>query len=127
MKRSRLAVAFYLLLVFLSGVVVGAVGHRFYYKERFSPPPRPSPEEFRRRYMEEMRSRLKLSEEQAKQIEAILDDTRDRYRAQMRAVQEEQTARIRAVLNPTQQAEYEKMRQEREERRKRGRKEKPGP
>ncbi len=77
--------------------------------------------------MEEMRSRLKLSEEQAKQIEAILDDTRDRYRAQMRAVQEEQTARIRAVLNPTQQAEYEKMRQEREERRKRGRKEKPGP
>ena len=127
MKRSRLAVVLYLLLVFLSGAVVGAVGHRFYYKEKFTPPPRPTPEEFRRRYMEEIRTRLKLTDEQVRQIEAILDETRDRYRAQMRAVQEEQTARIRAVLNPAQQAEYEKMRQEREKRRKRGHKQKPGP
>lgn len=123
MKRSRLSVALYLLVVFLSGAVVGALAHRLYVGERAAPRPRPSPEEYRRRYMEEMRSRLKLSDEQVKQIDAILDETRDRYRAQMRAIQEEQSARIMAVLNPEQRSEYQKMRQEREERRKRGHKE----
>lgn len=125
MKRSRLAVALYVLLVFLSGTVVGAVGHRLYYKETFTPRPRPSPEEFRRRYLEDMRARLKLSDDQLRRIEAILDETRDRYRMQMRAMQEEQTARIREVLDPSQRAEYEKMRQEREERRKRTHKDGP--
>lgn len=125
MTRSRLAIAIYLLLVFLSGVVVGAVGHRFYYREKFTPRPRPSPEEFRRRYMEDLRSRLKLTDEQAQRIDAILDETRDRYRTQMRAMQEEQAAKIRAVLNPEQQREYEQMRREREERRKRAHKEEP--
>lgn len=127
MKRSKLSVALYVLLVFLSGVVVGAVGHRYYVRDQLVPRTRPSPEEFRRRYMEDMRSRLKLSEEQVKQIDAILDETRDRYRSQMRAMQEEQFARVRAALNPEQQSEYEKMRQEREERRKRERKPAPGP
>ncbi|MGB9604381.1 MAG: hypothetical protein ACP5U2_13910 [Bryobacteraceae bacterium] len=121
MRRSRFAVAIYLLLVFASGVAVGVIGHRFFEKEVKPPPPaRPNPEEFRRRYMEEMRNRLKLTDEQARQIEAILDETRDRYRAQTRALQEEQTARIRALLSDQQRAEYEKMRQEREERRKKG-------
>lgn len=123
MKRSKLSVVLYLLLVFLSGAVVGALAHRLYVREDVAPRPRPSPEEFRRRYMEEMRARLKLSDEQVKQIDIILDETRDRYRTQMRAIQEEQSARIRAVLNPDQRSEYEKMRQEREERRKRSHKE----
>ena len=120
MTRSKLSVALYLLLVFLSGVVVGVLGHSYFAKESTAPPRRPSPEEFRRRYMEEMRQRLKLSDEQARQIESILDDTRERWRAQMHAIQEEQTSRIRALLNEEQRAEYEKMRREREEHRKRG-------
>jgi len=123
MKRSKLSVALYLLLVFASGVVVGALGHRLYVRENVAPRPRPSPEEFRRRYMEDMRARLKLSEEQVKQIDAILDETRDRYRAQMKVMQEEQSMRIRAVLSAEQRSEYDKMRQEREERRKRAHKE----
>lgn len=126
MTRSRLSVALYLLLVFGSGVLVGALGYR-YIAGAPQPPPRPSPEEFKRRYMEEMRSRLNLSDEQARQIETILDETREKYRAQMRAFQEEQTSRIRAVLDEKQRAEYEKMRQEREERRRRAHKQKPGP
>ncbi len=127
MTRSRLSVALYLLLVFGSGVLVGALGYRYIAGGATQPPPRPSPEEFRRRYMEEMRNRLHLSDEQARQIETILDETREKYRAQMRAVQEEQTSRIRAVLDEKQRAEYEKMRQEREERRRRAHKGKPGP
>lgn len=127
MTRSRLSVALYLLLVFLSGAVVGFVAYRSYLRAQTPPPrPRPSPEEYRRRYMEEMRARLKLTEEQARQIDAILDEMRDRYRAQMRALQEEQTTRIKAILNPEQQREYEKMRQEREERRRRAHKAGPG-
>jgi len=124
MRRTRLSVVVYLLLVFLSGAAVGAVGH-WYFKKDGALPPRPSPEEFRRRFMEEMRTRLKLSDEQARQIEAILDETRERWRAQMHALQEEQTSRINALLNDEQRAEYEKMRREREERRKRGHKPPP--
>ncbi|MCS7315458.1 MAG: hypothetical protein RMI94_07550 [Bryobacterales bacterium] len=127
MRRSRLSVALYLLLVFSSGVLVGALGYRFLAGSPPQPPPRPSPEEFKRRYMEEMRTRLRLSDEQARQIETILDETREKYRAHMRAFQEEQTSRIRAVLDEKQRAEYEKMRQEREERRKRAHKQKPEP
>ena len=126
MTRSRLSVTLYLLLVFLSGVVVGVLGHSYFAKGSAAPPPRPNPEEFRRRYMEEMRQRLKLSEEQARQIEAILDETRERWRTQMQAIQQEQTSRINALLNEQQRAEYEKMRREREERRKRGHKPPPG-
>jgi len=119
MRRSRLAVAFYLLLVFLSGAVVGALGYRYYARTQGpAARPRPNPEEYRRRYMEEMRSRLKLNDEQARQIDAILDEMRERYKAQMHSMQQEQSARIRAVLDPAQQREYEKMRREREERRK---------
>ncbi len=126
MTRSRLSVTLYLLLVFGSGVLVGALGYRYMAGTPHAPP-RPSPEEFKRRYMEEMRTRLRLSDDQARLIETILDETREKYRAQMRAVQEEQTSRIRAVLDEWQRAEYEKMRQEREERRKRAHKQRPLP
>ncbi len=127
MTRSRLSVLVYLLLVFGSGVLVGALGHRYWAGGTPPPPPRPNPEEFKRRYMEEMRNRLRLSEQQALQIETILDETREKYRAQMRALQEEQTSRIRALLDEPQRVEYEKLRQEREERRKRAHKQRPGP
>jgi Spy/CpxP family protein refolding chaperone len=121
MTRTRLSVVVYLLLVFSSGAAVGALGH-WYFRREAPPPPRPSPEEFRRRFMEEMRTRLKLTDEQARQIETILDETRERWRAHMHALQEEQTSRINALLNDEQRAEYKKMRREHEERRKRGHK-----
>jgi hypothetical protein len=72
-----------------------------------------------------MHSRLKLSGSQVKQLEVILDETRDKFRdfrekqrPGMKAIQDEQTARITAMLDEGQRREYEKMRQEREERRK---------
>ncbi len=128
MGRSRISIVLYLALVFLSGVVVGAVGHRLYTMQTVSAAKarHPSPEEYRRRYLQEMQTRLKLTEEQVRKIDAVLDETRDRFRAEVRAMQEDQARRVRAILNPEQQEEYEKMRRERDERRKRSQKSHPG-
>ena len=122
MKRPHLAVLIYVVLTFVSGVLVGAVGHKLYTArtaaERSGPR---SPEDYRRRYLEEMRSRLKLNDSQMTQLNSILDATRERWRQlrekdrpEMKAIQDEQVERILAILDEPQRAEYEKMRQERE-------------
>jgi len=124
MKRSQLAVALYAVLTFASGTLVGVVGHRLYVtantKEGGG---RRSPDDFRKRYIEEMRSRLKLDDQQVSQLNGILDATRERFRQlrererpEMDAIQEDQRTRIRAILSPAQQAEYTKFLEEREKR-----------
>ncbi|MBI4877635.1 MAG: hypothetical protein HY822_23635 [Acidobacteria bacterium] len=131
MKRSQLLVAIYAVLIFGSGVLLGVVSHKAYTSTAHSKPGPRSPEEYRKRYVEEMRSRLKLSEAQMTELNSILDATRERYRQfrerdrpEMKAIQDDQTSRIRAMLNAEQRGEYEKMREEREkhmrERSKRG-------
>ncbi len=122
MKRSQLAVALYAVLTFAAGALVGVAGYRLYSSTTVDArTPRRTPEEYRKRYVDEMRSRLKLSEQQVAQLNVILDTTRDRFRElrekqhpDMKAIQDDQTARIRATLDPAQQAEYDKMRLERE-------------
>lgn len=123
MKRSQMAVALYAVLTFASGVAVGVLGHRAYLASAQSQERPRRPEDFRKKYIEEMRFRLKLSEPQTIQLNAILDATRDRIkqvrekeRPEMDAIQADQRLRIRAMLNPEQQAEYEKMLAEREKR-----------
>jgi hypothetical protein len=131
MKRSRLFVALYLSLVFLSGALVGILGYRFYTAQTVRARTRPgSPEEMRRQYAEEMRSRLKLSPPQFQQLNQILKATGDRfremqkkYRPEVKSIMDAQTEAIRSLLNDTQRAEYEKMRQERDQHRSRH----PGP
>lgn len=128
MKRFRLPAVAYLTVVFLSGALVGMLGHRYYtvqtVKARTA---QPSPEEMRRQYVEELQTRLKLREDQLERLAEILEATRDRYRElrkkwgpEGRAVQEEQAENIRAMLDPAQRDEYQKMRQEREQRWRRG-------
>jgi Spy/CpxP family protein refolding chaperone len=122
MGTTRIRTALYLALVFVCGAAVGAFGHRFYTVSSVSANVgRRSPEEFRRRLVEEMRSRLKLSDEQVQKLGAILDESRTRVRAarqtiepEMRKIREDQQQQIRAMLNDEQRAEYEKMRAERE-------------
>lgn len=127
MKTGTLRLAFYCTVLFVSGMAVGALSHRYYVQDLVSAQaaPRRGPEQYRRDYMAEMTNRLKLTPEQTQQIEAILDDMRNKFRAlreqqrpQEKALQEEQTGRIAALLTAEQQAEYERMRIEREERRK---------
>lgn len=128
MKRLSVPVAASLTLVFLSGGAAGYLGHRYLTVSEVKPAPTPtkrSPEEFRQRYMEEMKTRLKLSPDQVSKLTVILDETRDRMRAlrersdvEMKSITQAQTEKIAQILDETQRTEYAQMRKEREERRK---------
>ncbi|MGH9658952.1 MAG: hypothetical protein ACRD96_10445, partial [Bryobacteraceae bacterium] len=105
MKRS-FTTGLWVLLVFVSGAVVGGFGHRVYsntVKAAVATPDRPSPEEWRRRYVEEIRTRLTLDEKQVVRLQEVLDATRQghreierRTRPEYKAIQEEQVSRINA-------------------------------
>jgi hypothetical protein len=123
MKLSRWTIALYVGLVFASGVVVGAFGHRFIDVSAVSANARRNPEEFRKRFNEEMKSRLNLTTDQMSQLSSVLDSTRVEFRTKrdsiepaLAQIREEQHRRILSILEPAQRAEYEKMRQEREAR-----------
>jgi len=121
----RFPIVLYLLLVFVSGAIVGVLAHNLYSSHAVRAERRPrSAEEYRRKYVEEMTARLKLADLQVKRLDEILDETRVRYREirervapDFKAIQERQSEQIRAILEPVQVAEYEKMRAERERRR----------
>ena len=107
--------------------MVGAFGYRVYMASRFNArAERPKPEEFRQRYIEMMKKRLNLTDDQLGQLNVILDRTRDRFHAldedvmkpQKQAIRSQQIQDITAILNEQQRAEYEKWLQERAERRK---------
>jgi hypothetical protein len=122
MTRKTLPIAFYLLLVFVSGSVVGALGYRTY-----NPPTARSvsaplpPDEWRRRYIDETRSRLSLTDDQVDKLRAMLDQTEMRFREarerenqEIRQIGEDHYQRVRTMLTPEQLPKYEKLHQERE-------------
>ena len=121
MKRY-LAVPLYVLMVFLSGVLVGAVGYRLYSAKSVTATvaPKPKPEEWRKHMVEEMHSRLQLTDDQVAKLQAVFDTTRQNFnaydqraKAERKAIIEDQHDKIRAFLNPDQLATYEKFLQER--------------
>jgi hypothetical protein len=84
----------------------------------------PKPADYRKKYVEDMTSRLHLSPEQVSQLGVILDDTRtrfheehDRSKQQLAQIHDEQVQKIHELLTPTQIPEYEKFRIEREKQR----------
>ena len=123
MKLSRLTLALYVGLVFASGVLVGFYGHRFIDVTEVSANARRNPEEFRKRFIAEMKSRLKLTNDQSTQLNDVLDsthiefqNTRDSIEPALAKIREQQHQRILEILKSDQVAEYEKMRRERDER-----------
>lgn len=121
MNRSKFVITLYVLVVFASGALVGAFGYRLYTATGVSANTPRNPEEYRKKYVSEMQSRLKLDTEQVRKLNAILDATRnefkefrERHREEFRTIQDGQVARINALLSPAQQTEYQKMRDERE-------------
>jgi Spy/CpxP family protein refolding chaperone len=117
MMGTRRAV-FYLVLVFLLGAVVGglathwatgrgwAAGHSDYRRD-----PRGA--------LEWLERDLRLTPEQRTQVEAILDETGQGYRAirqrtrpEYEAVRQQGREKIRAVLNAEQRARFEELVQE---------------
>jgi Spy/CpxP family protein refolding chaperone len=120
MKVTRWTVALYMALVFLCGGVVGAFAFRLYTVSGVSANAPRNPEEFRKRYMADMKARLSLSDDQAAKLSAIMDDTRMRFRAtrdsiepEMQKIREDQRQRISEMLSPSQLAEWRKMVEER--------------
>ena len=121
MRRTNLTTGLYLVLLFLSGVAVGAFGLRLYTVNSVSAR---NPDEFRRQYVAKLRDRLKLTEDQVSRLGPILDETRqqhhqlmEKHRPEYKAIQEEQVRKIRAILTDAQQPEYTKLLEERAKRR----------
>ena len=133
MRFTRWTVALYMALVFACGGVVGAFAHRLYTVAGVSANVgQRNPEEFRKRYMADMKARLQLSDDQAEKLGAIMDDTRVQFRdvrkkfePEMQKIREDQRQRISELLSPSQQAEFQKIVEERQRRRE-GKKDREG-
>jgi hypothetical protein len=134
MQKSKLAAVLSLVLVFLSGGLVGVVGYRLYMVKSVSSSGLPAaqtrrppdPEEVRKHLIAEMRDRVKLDDAQTQKLNVIYDETRQAFDAlhkkansETRALWENQTERIKAMLRPDQIPLYEQLRTERETERKR--------
>jgi len=125
MRRNSLIAGLYLVLLFFSGVAVGAFGLHLYTNSVRANGPR-DPNVFREHYIAELRTRLKLTDDQVSKLGPILDETRRRHRefaeqhrSEMKAIQDDQVSKIRALLMDSQQAEYTKLLEEREKQRQR--------
>ena len=134
MKLTRWTVALYMALVFACGGVVGAFAHRLYTVSGVSAnAAQRNPEEFRKRFMADLKARLQLTDDQAAKLGAVMDDTRARFRdvrekfePEMQKIREDQRQRISELLSPSQQAEFQKIVEERQRRRE-GKKGREGP
>lgn len=137
MNMSNRSISLYMALIFLSGVLVGALGHRSYASSQQvaanvqQPAPkeeaknkgrrRLSPEEWRQSYLRFMKRSLDLSDEQVTQLEVVMDDAKAQMDELMMStvpeqmsIRQQQDVKIRALLNPEQITKYDEMLKERE-------------
>jgi hypothetical protein len=122
MPRSRLSIALYLVLVFASGILVGIVSFRLYSTNTASANNSPrSMSEFRKRYLDGMRTKVGVSEAQIVAITKTLDDTKRKYdelAAQEQPlhdkIQQNHIDEVKALLNDQQKIAYDNWRAERE-------------
>jgi hypothetical protein len=122
MPRSRLSIAVYLVLVFASGILVGIVSHRLYAANTASANNSPqSISEFRKRYLDGMRTKVGASEAQIVEITRTLDDTNRKFDALAAdeqplhdKIQQDHVDAIKALLNEKQNIAYDNWRAERE-------------
>jgi hypothetical protein len=143
MPKSRLSAALSLLLVFLSGGVLGAFAYRLYSispvqsgKDVGAPPRKMSPEECRKKYVSDLSAAVKLDAQQLAALNAVLDRTRDeveklngkmkldhdavneKWHPDREAIHHRQVENVKALLRPDQLPLYEAYRAERERQRK---------
>jgi len=104
---------------------VGAFAHRLYTVSGVSAnAAQRNPEEFRKRFMADLKARLQLSDDQAAKLGTIMDqtrarfrDVRDKFEPEMQRIREDQREKIGELLSPSQQAEWQKIMEERQRRR----------
>src|SRR4051794_33105406 len=108
MKRPQLIASALALIIFSLGTATGILAHRLYVGNTVN-----ASEDWRVRYVNEMRTRLTLAPQQVDKLNDILDDTRakvrsvkDRYKPEMLQIKEDQIGEIRSILTPEQTALY---------------------
>jgi len=143
MPKSRLSAAISVFLVFFSGTVLGAFSYRLYslpsvqsVKDPSGPPRKLSPEEWRKKYVSDLSTALKMDDQQVSELNKILDQTREevdklnqkitpeqnalnaKFKPEREAIQSHQVEAINALLRPEQKPLYDTFRAERERMRK---------
>src|SRR5580658_3193308 len=124
MPRTRISIAVYLFLVFASGIMVGLVSYRLYAANTASAnyiaPPQ-SMSEYRKRYLDGMRTKVGASQAQIVAITRELDETKRKYDALAAEeqplhdkIQQDHINEIKALLNDQQKIAYDNWRAERE-------------
>jgi Spy/CpxP family protein refolding chaperone len=125
MKKLSFVAVLSTLAVFCSGVTLGALGYRLYSAPTVATvaPAKLSPEEWRKKFLGEMQTRLNLDANQTSQLNTILDETRKQFdearkrgREEMKKIHLGQVDRVRAMLTDAQRPEYEKILEERDKR-----------
>jgi peptidoglycan hydrolase CwlO-like protein len=122
MPRTRINIVLYLILVFASGIIMGIVSHRLYATNTASANNTPqSMSEFRKRYLDGMRTKVGASEDQIVAITRTLDDTKRKFDALAAEeqplhdkIQQEHIDEVKALLNEKQRIAYDNWRAERE-------------
>ncbi len=125
MQISGGKVALYLGLIFSAGLTAGAFGHMLYSTETVSAKvvPANNNDDWRQRYVQSMRTRLKMGDDQLKELNETLDETRveyrllrQRYKPEMEKIHQVQVDKIKKFLKAEQLSEFERLEREREER-----------
>jgi uncharacterized protein YnzC (UPF0291/DUF896 family) len=122
MPRSRISIALYLILVFASGIMVGIVSNRLYATSSASANNSPrNMTEFRKRYLDGMRTKVGVSEAQIVEITRTLDETKQKYDALAAQekplhdkIQQDHIDAVKALMNDQQKIAYDNWRAERE-------------
>ena len=121
MPKTRWSAFVSLLLVFLSGALVGGFASRLLTVNSVisgapSAMKRPDPEEVRKRLVTEMKTKVKLDDQQVTELQKIYDDTRESFgklreesNAQARSLRDSQTERVKAILRPEQQPLFDQL------------------
>ncbi len=120
MNRHSLPLWLYGFLIFSGGAAVGGLGHRLYSSSPVSATAGPvKPDEWRKKFTEEMQTRVKLTPDQMGRLDVILDESkvlfdqvRSKYRPEMKAIYDAQVHRVQAILDEEQNKEYATIREE---------------
>jgi Spy/CpxP family protein refolding chaperone len=120
MKLSRASIALYVGLVFLSGASLGAFSDHYYAAKTASVEngkgkgKRMSPDEFRKGFLGYMKKDLSATDDQIKQLNTVMDETRilmddlhKRQQPEEFEIQRTQQGKIRALLTPDQLDKYD--------------------
>ena len=113
-KRSSWSIALYVVLIFASGILAGVLGQKLLSSRVVSADSAPrSPEQWRAKYVAEIRERLALDSAQETKVNQVLDKTRARFnevrersRPEMKRIHDEQVDSIREILNQSQKSGY---------------------